>query len=200
VVPPFSKGWYDDPGRDAVTFVTSAFWRRLDLPGHDVCRLEQRQDGWRLDGVAVFGSRTGPVSIAYSVDADAGWKTVSGSVQGMIGMRRIDHRITRGPTGWVLNGEIVRGLDHLVDLDLGFTPATNLLQLRRLDIPIGTAAEVPVVWFDLDTEGLTELPQRYERRDAAAYHYEATSVGYRGVLELDPNGFIRRYPSLWEMA
>jgi hypothetical protein len=33
-----------------------------------------------------------------------------------------------------------------------------------------------------------------------AYWYEAPTVGYRGLLELDATGFIRRYPGLWESA
>jgi len=34
--------------------VSSVLWRRLDTPGHDVCRLEKSDAGWKLEGVAVF--------------------------------------------------------------------------------------------------------------------------------------------------
>jgi hypothetical protein len=33
---------------------------------------------------------------------------------------------------WRLNDLEISGLDECVDLDLGFTPATNLLPIRRL--------------------------------------------------------------------
>ena len=39
---------------------------------------------------------------------------------------------------WKLNDVPVPELAHCVDLDLGFTPATNLMQLRRLQ-PDSTA-------------------------------------------------------------
>ncbi|MDQ6869318.1 MAG: hypothetical protein M3178_13370 [Pseudomonadota bacterium] len=35
-------------------------------------------------------------------------------------------------------------------------------------------------------------------RRPATFWYEAPSVGYEGLLELAPDGFIRRYPNLWE--
>jgi hypothetical protein len=116
----------------------------------------------------------------------------------MIGQRRIQFFIARSGRAWMLNGNPVPGLDHLVDLDLGFTPATNLIQLRRVAIDHGQVAQLPAAWFDVDAGTLTELPQTYERRGELAYWYEAPSVGYQGLLELAPNGFIQRYPSFWE--
>jgi uncharacterized protein len=89
--------------------------------------------------------------------------------------------------------------ERYIDLDLGFTPATNLLQLRRLALADGQAAEAPVAWLDVAVGTLTVLPQRYERRGDATYWYEAPSVPYTGLLEVTPTGFIRRYPDLWEM-
>jgi len=60
--------------------------------------------------------------------------------------------------------------------------------------------EVPVVWFDLDSASLTELPQRYERRSEASYWYEAPTVPYRALLEIAPNGFVQSYPGLWRLV
>lgn len=89
-------------------------------------------------------------------------------------------------------------LGHCLDLDFGFTPATNLLQLRRLALQPGQAADAPAAWLDVATGTLRRLPQRYERRTEYSYWYEAPSVGYAGLLEILPSSFIRRYPGLWE--
>ena len=83
-----------------------------------------------------------------------------------------------------------------MDLDFGFTPATNVLQLSRVALKLGQSAEVPVVWFDLDSASLTALPQRYERRRETSYWYEAPSVPYQAVLEIAPNGFVRILPRI----
>jgi hypothetical protein len=184
--------------RIPMTVVASAFWRRLDTPGHEACRLERNITGWRLEGTTVFRHETGPASIVYSVDCGVGWETLSGQVSGRLGERRIDYAITRRDRVWMMNDSPIPGLEHLVDLDLNFTPATNLLQLRRVPIGQGEAVHLPVAWFDVDAGTLTELPQRYERRGELAFWYEAPSVGYKGLLELAPNGFIQHYPDLWE--
>ena len=105
--------------------------------------------------------------------------------------------IARRGSAWTLNGAVVAGLDHLPDLDLSFTPATNLQQLRRVPIAASESVPLPVAWFDADAGTLTELLQTYERRGPNAFWYRAPSVGYEGLLELAPNGFIRNYPNLW---
>jgi hypothetical protein len=176
---------------------SSMLWRRLDVPGHDACRLEGAHDGWRLEGAAVFRGKEGPTYLAYSVQCGALWRTVSGQIHGFVGERAVEAVIARRGSAWALNGALVPGLDHLLDLDLSFTPATNLLQLRRVSIAPQESIPLAVAWFDADAETLTELPQIYERRGSNAFWYRAPSVDYEGLLELAPNGFIRNYPKLW---
>ncbi|MGC4049136.1 MAG: putative glycolipid-binding domain-containing protein [Paludibaculum sp.] len=176
-----------------------AIWRRLDTPGHDAASLTAAGEGWLLRGTAVFAQAGGPACVHYSVELDFGWKTIRGRVEGFAGGRTLDHLITRAAEGWTLDGVLVPGLEALCDLDYGFTPATNLQQLRRVAIGVGETAEIRVVWFDVGEPTLVELPQRYERRSESAYWYESPSGPYEALLELAPNGFVRRYPGLWVM-
>lgn len=105
----------------------------------------------------------------------------------------------RTPEGlWTLNGAVVANGHTCPDLDFGFTPATNLLQLRRLDLPVGQAEDAPALWLDIETETVDLLPQRYERRSEATYWYESPSVEYAALLEVTPDGYVSRYPGLWE--
>jgi hypothetical protein len=53
-----------------MTTLAFAFWRRLDTPGHEACRLKQHASGWRLQGAAVFWHKAGPATFNYSVDCD----------------------------------------------------------------------------------------------------------------------------------
>jgi hypothetical protein len=177
----------------------SILWRRLDGPGHDACRLDQHGAGWQLDGTAVFSLDAQPARLAYSAACDASWCALAGRVSGWIGDRPVELAIERAPSGaWTINGQVAPDLDHCVDLDFGFTPATNLLQLRRLALRHGQAAEVPAAWLDVSTGALSILVQRYERRSETTYLYEAPRFTYRELLEVDPVGFVRRYPGLWE--
>jgi uncharacterized protein len=179
--------------------IASVLWRRLDTPGHDACRLEQGVAGWTLDGAAVFSENGVPARLLYQVACDPSWRTEHGEVRGWLGGQSVEFRVERTTEGvWTLNGELAPGLGHCLDLDFGFTPATNLIQLRRSALAEGQAADVPVAWLDVSAGRLDALPQRYERRSETTYWYEAPRFDYAALLEVDPAGFIRRYPGLWE--
>jgi uncharacterized protein len=177
-----------------------AAWERLDRPGCDSALLRPGGDGWLLRGAATFDHDLGSAAVVYQVEVDARWETMRGLITGLLGDQRIQHEIQRADQGWTLNGVAVQGLEHLVDLDYGFTPATNVLQLSRLALEVGQRTEVPVVWFDLDSASLIELPQTYERRSEASYWYEAPTVPYRALLEIAPDGFVQSYPGLWRLV
>jgi hypothetical protein len=174
-------------------------WRRLDAPGHDVCRLTRHGAGWELSGTAVFAMQSVPTRVDYRVVVDAEWRTLHGSVSGWSGSTPIAAHFARTDgASWSMNGRLTDALADCVDLDFGFTPATNLLQLARLRLPIGERAEVPVAWFDLGSDELRRLPQTYRRLSDSKYAYEAPTVGYAAELEINASGFIRKYPGLWE--
>jgi len=177
-----------------------AAWTRLDRPGRDAALLQPSDGGWLLRGAAAFDHESRSAAVAYQVEVDARWQTKRGIISGFLGDKTIKHDIWRDDAGWRLNGLRVDSLEHLVDLDFGFTPATNLLQLSRIALEVGQRADVPVVWFDLDSASLIELRQTYARRSEASYWYEAPSVPYRALLEIAPDGFVRSYPGLWRLV
>lgn len=177
----------------------SILWRRLDTPGHDACRLHGDGNSWRLDGAAVFAHQGAPARLVYDVTCNLEWQTQQGRVRGWLGTESLTLDITRTEAGaWSLNGETVPHLDDCFDLDLGFTPATNLLPVRRLALEEGEAADAPAAWLDLATRGVTRLHQRYERRGESVYWYEAPSFDYAAPLDVTMAGFVRQYPGLWE--
>ncbi len=173
--------------------MSAVLWRRLDVPGHDSCRL----DGFRLEGTAVF---SGPAQVRYELTCDDQWRSRHGRVQGWVGDESFDRTIERAGTSWLLNGRPVPGLEHCLDLDYGFTPATNLTQLKRIALKVGEAAEVPVAWLDVPSAQLVLLPQRYERRTENTYWYESPTADYAAELVIAGNGFTFSYPGLWELV
>jgi hypothetical protein len=178
--------------------VRSAFWRRLDVPGHDAARIGPDGDGWRLAGTALFRGESGPVTAAYEVSLGPDWTARRGAIYGHIDKAPFGHEIVRGPGGWRFDGHL-EGLADLVDLDFGFTPATNLPQLNRIDLAIGESAEFNVAWFDLGAGRLVALPQRYRRIEARRYAYESPQGSYSATLEIAESGFVSVYPGLWEI-
>jgi uncharacterized protein len=178
----------------------TALWRRLDTPGHDAAHVSRTAGGWRLEGTAVFAHERGPARLTYWVDCAPDWRTLRGGAAGWVGNRRCDVEVSRSETGvWRLGDEAIEGFESCLDVDFGFTPATNYLQLHRSNLDIGKAAEFPVAWLDVPDPSLTLLPQRYEKRTDTLYWYESPQGPYSALLAIADSGFVRNYPGLWVM-
>lgn len=185
--------------RTQSTLVAAFLWCRLDQPGHDCCRLFRLSDGWKLQGMAVFREAGHSCNFAYEVTVDPTWKTVSARIAGFRGRKGIDLRVRRTFAGqWRAGSELQHAVAGCADIDLGFTPATNMLAVRRLGLGIGESAEAPAAWLALPGMKLRLLPQSYLRVAKFEYDYEAPSVAYKGRLLVSQLGAVVRYPGLFE--
>ncbi|ARP67634.1 hypothetical protein A9K65_008225 [Mesorhizobium sp. WSM1497] len=179
----------------------SILWHRLDVEGHDACLLAQTDGGHSLKGQAIFIQDGKPCCLAYGVDCDAGWHTRAALVEGFLGTRQLHYAIERDFNGqWTLNGEVQQGVDGLVDVDLGFTPASNLLAIRRYGLGIGEASPAPAAYLTFPELRLVRLDQTYRRLDTVRYAYAAPVFGYDETLNVSPHGFVVDYPGLWRRA
>lgn len=173
-----------------------AFWRTLYTPGHDVARLLEAEDGWRLSGTALWIQDDRPARLDYAVALTRDWITRSGRILGFVGDDQVDRRVLLTDGRWSLDGVEQPELDGLIHLDFGFTPATNLQQLRYADLAVGEGADIPAAWIDIEG-GLSRLPQTYRRTGEETYAYESPTSDYAETLVIAPDGFAREYPTLW---
>jgi hypothetical protein len=172
-------------------------WRRLDCPGHDAARIRRDDGYWTLDGCAVFLDPAGECRLDYLVLCDAAWHTISGRVQGWIGPRAIETTIEVRDDRWLLNAVECSAVAGCVDLDLNFTPSTNLLPIRRLDLPCGASADVMAAWLRFPALTLEPLEQRYRRIDSTTFDYESDGGRFRRTLRVNDAGFVVEYPGSW---
>ncbi|AZB65370.1 hypothetical protein EBL87_16575 [Cereibacter sphaeroides] len=174
-------------------------WRRLDGAGHDACRWQREGDGWSLEGMAVFEAEGVAAALSYRLDCGPDWASRSARVAGWIGARRFDLRLDRQADGrWRIDGCPDAALDGLLDIDLGFTPATNTNAIRRMGLAVGSAAETVAVWLDTEDWKVKRLPQSYSRSGDRNYLYASPQHGYRATLLVDGFGAVVRYPGLWD--
>jgi len=173
----------------------SILWRRLDRSGHESARLDSRDSGWHLRGTAVFAHDQQPCRLDYLVVCDGQWRTLSGWVAGWVGNEAVEIELSvDSACRWRLNGKDCPDVTGCVDLDLNFSPSTNLLPIRRLGVAVGQEATVRAAWLRFPSFTLKPLEQRYRRIDQATYRYE--SGGGRFVAELTVNeaGLVTLYP------
>lgn len=173
-------------------------WRRFDLPGHDEARLRGELESWHLEGRAEFVEDGNRWQLGYTVTCGPDWVTTRALVKGHSGRGAIEANVVRSGTGrWTLNGAEVPSVAGCTDVDLAFTPATNLLSLRRLDLAVGHEAEVVAAWVTFPEFSLIPLRQRYRRISQTSYDYVAPDLPFAGMLTVSPEGFVQDYAGLW---
>ena len=177
----------------------SILWRNIDMPGHDACRLFSDTAGqWHLSGTAVLSHEHQPCCLNYEVVSDQNWKTVRAKVSGWLGKELVELEVTVDlDLKWRLNGVEKPAVEGCIDVDLNFTPATNLLPIRRLNLAVNEAAEVKAAWLRFPDFELEPLSQVYKRLDEFTYHYESGGGSFVSQLKVNAVGFVTDYAGLF---
>lgn len=174
-------------------------WRWMDRPGHEAARLERDGGRWHLKGTSVFVHEGAPVRLDYLVVCDLEWRTVMARVEGWVGARAVRSEIEAGATGrWWMNGHEVPAVEGCVDVDLNFSPSTNLLPIRRLNLNLGEEGAVSAAWLRFPSFELERLDQTYRRTGALSYRYESAGGEFVRDIEVNEAGLVTRYPDFWE--
>jgi hypothetical protein len=178
----------------------SVLWRRLDQPGHEAARLIFQHPGWHLTGTAVFLHNQQPCRLDYLVICNSGWQTLSGKVAGWSGNKAVEIELSVDSAHcWWLNGRECPEVEGCIDLDLNFSPSTNLLPIRRLSLAIGQEAVVKAAWLRFPDFTLKPLQQLYHRIDVSTYRYESAGGRFVTNLRVNDSGFVISYPNFWEV-
>jgi uncharacterized protein len=172
----------------------SILWRRLDQPGHESARLFIQDSSPRLAGTAVFAHSRQPCRLDYMIVCDSGWQTLTARVNGWVGNDTIDLDIAADAARrWRLNGTEYPAVTGCVDVDLSFSPSTNVLPIRRLNLALGQEAEVRAAWLSFPGFTLEPLAQLYRRTDVTAYKYESAGGAFAATLHVNEAGFVVQY-------
>jgi uncharacterized protein len=176
-------------------------WRRTDVPGREDARVEHSGDGWRLTGALEAEEAGVDAQLHYVIDCDERWRTRAALIEGTASDRPIRVALVADGAGaWSRDGESLPALAGALDVDLGFTPATNTLPIRRLELAVGDTRPVRSAWLRFPELRLESLEQSYTREAERVFRYRAMVDGEPFVARLDTDAFGRvlRYEGLWE--
>lgn len=176
-------------------------WRRIDVPGREEARFERTPAGWRLTGEAEVGEVGLPAQLRYAIECDPEWRTRSAMIEGETGGNPIRFALAADGTGyWARDGVPLPDLAGTLDIDLGFSPTTNTLPIRRLALAVGESASLRGAWLRFPELRLEPLEQTYTREAEQSFRYHALVDGEPFIARLDTDAFgcVVRYEGLWE--
>lgn len=176
---------------------STILWRRLDRPGHEAARVEALDAGWRLSGSAVFLSEDGPCRLDYRVDCDRSWRTLACAVSGWVGSEPVEVEVSVEAGRWRLGGAECPQVEGCLDIDLNFSPSTNLLPIRRLGLRVGEEAPVRAAWLRFPSFALEPLEQTYRRLEEEVYRYTSAGGRFTADIRVNAAGLVTDYPGIW---
>jgi hypothetical protein len=173
-------------------------WRRTDeVRADEHCTIAVRDAGLSLIGT-ILGAEGGlPVRIEYRVLADgAGGATSAVHVRDTRGFAQRQLALARDAKGnWTVNGAPNRTLKGCVDVDLGCSPSTNTLPIRRLRLAIGGSTTIKAAWVRFPELTVEKSAQTYARLDEFTYRYSSDT--YEAELVVDDESVVAQYGP-WE--
>ncbi|GAB3092900.1 putative glycolipid-binding domain-containing protein [Isoptericola nanjingensis] len=175
--------------------MTTYRWRGLGTGSVEHLDLLARDDRLRARSVVDLG----PVRLEYAMELGTGpgdsWTFRVLRLRSSDG-RQLD--LSReADDDWRVDGAARPDLSEAVDVDLSFSPFTNTLPIRRLDLAVGAAADIVTAYVDGETFEVSPDPQRYTRLDADRYVYESRDGDFHREISVDADGLVVDYPGLF---
>jgi hypothetical protein len=168
-------------------------WRRSDeVESDEHCTLALRDGGLSLVGT-VMGSEGGvPFRVEYRVLADRDGLTTAVHVRDLRGFATRTLALERNAKGaWSVDGAAARALKGCTDVDLGCSPSTNTLPIRRLRLGIGATQTIKAAWVLFPELTVVKADQTYTRLDEFTYRY--ASGTFESELTVDDDGLVAAY-------
>jgi uncharacterized protein len=168
------------------------------MPGHEWAQGTADETESRLYGTAIFVYEGKPCCLEYLIECDAEGETVSAEIVGEAGDDIIEIEISvDGDGNWTLDGQQIPEVKGCIDIDLNFSPVTNTLPIRRLNLGVGESREVSAAWLRFPSFTLERLDQIYTRLDENTYRYESGGGKFTRDITVTEFGLATEYPDYW---
>lgn len=171
-------------------------WKSEDGVGLEHLSLQHRDDVIVADGVVIGDCGDGPFGCSYRICCDSLWRVRSVEVHAAGGASLV---LTSDGEGHWRDGDGADqpGLSGCIDVDIAATPFTNTLPVRRLGAALRQRTGITVVYIPIPSLAACRLEQAYTLLPDGSYLYEGPIGSFQAELELDRDGLVLRYPSLF---
>jgi hypothetical protein len=168
--------------------------------GIDEWRAEAARVRVHADGIDATGTQIGAdYRLDYKLRARDSWRTQSLAVDLASEVEERTLRLARDDGRWLVDGDEAPQLDGALDCDLGLSPLTNLMPVRRHALHEREGeAEIVVAWVAVPELTVHASRQRYEHVRPGVVRFVDLGLheGFTAELELDADGLVVLYPEL----
>jgi len=182
----------------AAKTIRRVIWRRsLDDHSFEECVVTAMPDGFAISGNVIATENGAPFVVCYDISCGDDWSARSVTIEQRLGDAQRRLRLERVGDGWLVDGVRDVRLDGCAEPDLGLTPSTNAVAVRRLELAIGQAAEIKCAWVKFPALSVEPSLQRYERLGDRDYRYTNAASGFTALVAVDALGLPVTYENIW---
>lgn len=187
---------------------TELLWKSEEAPGFEHVRIDPGHPEWTVFDSMFVREHDGQIRRGgYTLIVDKAWRTLELRimVEQAPGSMVAQHLLASGDGSWKdADSNPIPALDGCIDVDIQWSPLTNTLPLRRLDIQAGESENIKVAYVSLPDFGTRLMEQTYSRIDPGTVRYQSRAGTSVHDLRIDDEGYVIDYPGLfhrgWPLA
>ena len=173
-------------------------WRRvMDDCSFEECVVTSSPEGFGIAGRVIAAEANAPLAMSYDIACDRSWSAQAVTIEQRLNdtLRRLT--LERAGQGWLVDGVRDARLDGCAEPDLGLTPSTNALAIRRLGLAIGQGAEITCAWVKFPALSIEPSVQHYKRLADRDYRYTNIASGFTAIVTVDELALPVSYERIW---
>jgi hypothetical protein len=181
--------------------ICAGLWQWVQSPGLERFEFARAGDEWIFRGTILTLADDSPVEARYEINCDPLFRTrrANISIVDSNGERRL--KIDAREGRWFENGRENLTVKGAIDVDLGWSPSTNSLPVKRLELKIGqTSGEFVAAWVCFPELTLQPLSQEYLRLGDRQYRYSSRGGAFVANLIVDNDDLVVDYEGFWIRA
>jgi hypothetical protein len=181
--------------------VVTGLWRWLQGTGLERFEFLRTADEWIFRGTILTLVHDAAAEARYEITCDHLFRTRGANISVRDGVGERTLKIAAESGRWYENGIENQTLAGAIDIDLGWSPSTNTLPIKRLGLKIGqTSGEFNAAWVRFPELTLQPLPQEYLRLGDCKYRYSSRGGAFVAELLVDEHDLVLDYEGFWQRA
>ena len=181
--------------------ITAGLWEWLQGTGLERFELLRAADEWLFRGTIITLADDAGVEARYEIICDHSFRTRAANISVRDSADEHKLQITAQDGRWFENGVENQTVAGALDIDLGWSPSTNTLPIRRLGLEIGqSSGEFIAAWVRFPELTLQPLPQEYLRLGDRKYRYSSRGGAFVAELLVDEHDLVLDYEGFWQRA
>jgi len=177
-------------------------WISLDSQVFEHVLLFNHNNSILADGIIIHLEKNSSYRIRYNIECDSFWRVRKVELNMLDNSNRNLLMFSDGEGNWTnQNGEIIAELNGCIDVDIYYSPFTNTVAIKRLNLKLNESGEIITAY--INTPELTAVPdpQRYtfleQSPELSKYLYESIDSDFKAELSVDSDMLLIEYPQFF---